>query len=69
MAAYPANMAAHAPCRSLAELRIELRTERYSAMALQAKAETASMDALAEHFARRIEDIDARLREIDGVTK
>jgi hypothetical protein len=57
------------PCRSIDDYRIALRAERYTTMLAQMEAETAGSDRVAAHYARRIAEIDARLREIEGAEK
>lgn len=65
MPGYPINMAAHAPCRSLADYRTELRGERIMLLLTQLQAETAGDDAEAADCIRRLRVVDARLREIE----
>lgn len=56
------------PPKGLAEYRQKLRGERIMALLSQMEAETAGCDTVAEHHAREIARIDARLREIEGAS-
>lgn len=53
------------PCRSISDLKRQLRGERIMAMLAQHEAETAGCDTAAAHHERAIEKLDVRLRAID----
>lgn len=66
MAGYPRDLAAHAPCRSLADVRLDLRIRRYGLLLDQMAADEAGNRPLVIAIDREIDAADARLRAVEA---